>query len=482
MSATPDFKEYWNSALADVISQLAGAKAACRDQRVAMQRKTMSLGEIEKHLAPVDPIVAPPDSRDDETGQGHLIDRHEDVQQHALQWLQTELKHLVKGLHNAAALGRDNLRVLSGTTEDLQGHFGTITQGWDTLVSLKQKLLAPDEALQARRNWYVSAFADVERSLRESICRAVSFLGTTEPVKAATVQTIEHLGVLLNPESVLSGQRSSAIAANALAKRLSEGLDVTLEAADFFGNAIGVRDLAKSVWNNGFCKKFSTLGAQKTAILRSLVQIRHRSLHESGEHGTPPAASAEAFFELPTDSLREHAELLYGHGISYSLGVMDAVSRRLEPSPKDVTIARHKAAGELHVANMQLLQERLYWLAWSTAEFVNEAYEDPTRLMLRFNAGFARKKLGYFDPKEIRDIDVSEAAPRYVILRKCLLGDFNGMKKEIERALVSRDMTPEEFSWPALEDLHERKELPTVLDRFERGRVGSRKKRSKARP
>jgi hypothetical protein len=477
MSAASAFRDYWDSALADVIRQLADAKAACGDQRVSMQRRTMSLGEIEKHLAPVDPIVAPPDTQDEETGQGHLIDRNETVQHKALHWLQEELKDFVKRLHPGAALDRGNLKVLSESTDDLQGHFGTITQGWDTLVSLKQQLLVPDEALQARRSWYVSAFADVERSLRESICRAVSFLGTVEPVKAAAVRTIGHLNVVLNPENVLSGMSSPVIAATALAKRLSEGLDVTLDAADFFGRAIGVRDLGKSVWQSGFRKKFSALGADKAAILNSLVLIRHRSLHESGQHGAPLATNAEGFFDLPPHSLLEHAELLYGHGISYSLAVMDAVSRGLQPVAKDISVARHKAAAELHVANMQLLQEKRWWLAWLTADFVNEAYEDPTRLMLQFNAGFARQKLGYFDRQEIRSINVSEASPRYVILKKCLLKEWNGIKGDMARALESRDMTPDELSsWPALEALRERKELTSVMERFVGGRLSTRKR------
>jgi hypothetical protein len=457
------FKSYWDCALIDVVRQLSAAIAACDDGRLKESKDHLTLQDIRRCLSSQESsVVSKPESN---LGRGHLLD-DDKVSLRALEWLQQELKNLIRSKFPNVTFNKDELKVLSASTEDLKAHFGNLTVGWDQLFGLKQMLLAPDEVLQARRDWYIAIVADVERSLREAICEAVKWLGHSDPVRMAVVKTAKHLSLTLSAQRALSKVPSLDIVAEVLAERMSESVTDTFESADIFLDSFGERSFENSVWRDGFLKTFKRLGSDRVEILTSLVKFRQQCLHPLhaglGEE-------SDAFLDGTAD-LKTAAQLLYGYGIEYSLAVMDAVSNGPSIDQDEKQVARKKLAMELHVANLTLLKSGLLWLAWSTAEFVHQTYEDKSRLMLLFNAGFARKRLNCFDYKQIRgiDVDAKGVAVRYKILKKCLLCEWGGIAKLMEEALDSGDVTVHEFeSWPALEDLRARKEFNTALMKFQ---------------
>ncbi len=97
--------------------------------------------------------------------------------------------------------------------------------------------------------------------------------------------------------------------------------------------------------------------------------------------------------------------------------------------------------------------------------------------MLEINVAFARKKLAtayrngdLFDVRCVPDLG-SNRNVRYLILRKTLLGQFDEIDDLIMSALVSKNMSKQEFhQWPALEDLRATPVFSRVLAEYDRQR------------
>ena len=482
----PEFKDYWNKALAGVSRQLISATSTCKDPRLEVPISTIDLAEIAKGLKPPRLTVTIQDDEFGNAAEGHMIAEGREGLSDALEWLQQEVADLVKEMSNdanGADLKQIN-RVLDFSADDITHHFGTLTEGWDRLVTLKRRLLLPNRALLARMAWLVSIFADIERSFREAICLAVQCLGKVEPVHNAAVASLHDISLELSPKEVLHAKKGEDAVAGAFAKFMAGGLDRTLNVAEKFGQQLGVMDVANEPYEKGFHIEFEDLGENTKEIIQTLVHLRHAVLHDTGSittnqsmdgTGTLDPPCADDLLTWEPDRFRAVAQMMYSGSIRYSLGVMEVVSRHLLKTPTltdSIEVARYKAAAELHVASFELLKEELWWLAWSMADFVNERYEGKSRLMLQLNAAFARSKLGeqYFSPADVRAIDVKNAAPRYQIMRKCLLGEWEGMEELMHKALESRDMTLDEFNrWPALESLRGKEFFHDLIATFEKG-------------
>jgi hypothetical protein len=89
--------------------------------------------------------------------------------------------------------------------------------------------------------------------------------------------------------------------------------------------------------------------------------------------------------------------------------------------------------------------------------------------MLQLNAAFAHSQLGIPADwkKEVLKIDVDGKAPRYRLLKNCILHEWAGIESLIKEVLESKDMTLEELAqWPALDLLRGRDEYKSVISEF----------------
>jgi hypothetical protein len=217
---TVSFPHYWNLALASVDRQLVTAISACTDRGLATHSSPASIRGILEMIESVTPVQslqdahAMPDS-------GHKILSSDGHFRATLKWLQEEIRDLVFMLpvngyeaeHAAIA------RVLMLSAEDTAHRFGTLTEGWDTLVTIKHKLLLPDDAVLARSAWLVSLMADFERSLREAICLTIECLGRLEFINRAAADTVTEQRINLLPHDILRYEKTENAVAQAFRSR-----------------------------------------------------------------------------------------------------------------------------------------------------------------------------------------------------------------------------------------------------------------------
>jgi len=228
--------------------------------------------------------------------------------------------------------------------------------------------------------------------------------------------------------------------------------------------------------------KLKVLGTDSEAIFSSLIDLRRVILHDTfsseSQSQTRPTVRSRL---SPLDKWEFKdpqviAQFLYSYSIHYTLSVMEVVSRAFGQTSKNeetASVARYKAASELRVATLDLLKQKLWWLAWSLADYVRERYEDPdSSLMLQLNAAFAQSQINM--PRDwkadARAIEVEGKATRYKLLKKSILGEWAGISPIIRDAITPpADMTLEELAtWPALEPLRARPEYNRVVGEFGR--------------
>jgi hypothetical protein len=475
------FTTYWDLALASVDRQLASAASACIDGRLNINKPPVSLVQIRSMLDRVKPIVSSPDAYADPNS-GHKIQSSDERFQGTLKWLQKEIRDLLKTLPSDEfkTERKEILHILGLSAEDIAHHFGTLTEGWDRLVSIKHMLLLPNDAVLARSAWLVSLMADFERSLRDAICIPIQCLGRLEPIMQATAATIADRGIELRADAVMCHERTDTAVAQAISESMAVGVAATLEATHIFAKEIGIVNVAGNSFEQGFHVKLESLGLSSEAIILSLVDLRRIALHDTSSVIKRPTTDLHATMKLtptPLDKwnftkLQVIAQFLYSYSIQYTLGVMDIVSKAVSNDSRTrelSLVARYKAASELRVGTLVLLKQELWWLAWSLADLVRDYYEDGDGLMLRLNAAFAQSSINM--PRDWRrkvvEIEVKGKAPRYHLLKKCILGEWSGISPFIKKAITSGDMTLDELSsWPALARLRDRTEYNKVIQEF----------------
>jgi hypothetical protein len=460
------FRNYWDLALASVDRQLVAAESACADRELSDRALPVSLGAISKLLERARPVLSPsvtyqnPDS-------GHRIREQDELFQAALQWLQEEIRDLLPSNVDGAERS-EILSVLRLPAEDIKLHFGTLTEGWDRLVSVKHQLLLPDSTVLARSAWLVSLMADFERSLRDAICIPIEWLGRLEPIKKAASHIITEQGIRFEPDALLRHVKTDSAVAQAISQSMAEGVTTTLDVTSYFAKHLGIKDFEGDCFKRGFHVELNALGSNSREIILRLVELRRVVLHDTTSVGNASGnhvltkSNFGILDKWNVEKLQVIAQFLYSYSIHYTLAVMDVVSREHmgdSKNEKNAKVARTKAASELHVGSKALLKEKLWWLAWSLADYVRERYEGKDGLMLKLNAAFAQSKIN--TPRDWRKgavaIAISKnAAPRYHLLKKCILGEWTGISPLIKEALKG-DMTLAELdSWPALEALRTR--------------------------
>jgi hypothetical protein len=474
------FQEYWNLALASVDRQLVAAASACADRGIGVYSPPVSVPKIHKTLGRVKPVVSPKDAHINPES-GHKIQPSDELFRATLQWLQEEILQLLDMLpsNGYEVEFQEIVAVLRLSAEDTAHHFGTITEGWDRIVSVKHRLLLPDDTLLARSAWLVSLMADFERSLREAICLPIQCLGRLPPITQAAANTIADHGINLKVDAVLRHERTDNAVAHAISESMAEGVAKTLAVAHCFGKHLGISDVEGNSFSRGFHVALKDLGSDSNDIILKLVELRRIALHDTSSVAersamgrSSPKSSIGPLGKWEFERLKVVAQFLYSYSINYTLGVMGVMSqaaRKTSRIERLSSVARYKAASELRVGTLVLLRHELWWLAWSLADNVRERYEDRDGLMLRLNAAFAQSQIGM--PKNWRaeaiGIEVEGKAPRYRLLKKCILGEWSGISKLIKESVVSGDMTLEELSsWPALEPLRGRTEYNRVIREF----------------
>lgn len=483
----PEFQTYWSLALASVHRQLVAAGSACADRDLG--GSPLNLSDIRERLRPVRPIVSVHVAKvSADLESGHKIQVADKQFQESLRWLQKEICELLGSvrLHANNPDHAEVIKVLRFSAETTAQHFGTITEGWDRLVDLKRQLLLPNDAVVAKSAWLVSLMADFERSLRDAICLPIQCLGRLELVKVATAATIAECRIPLCFDTLLRHERTDDAAAQAISGFMADGVERTVQTVVSFGRHLGVNSIEGDCFHRGFYDELDELGTSGDEIISTLIALRRAVLHDTSFINVRSAAAlhASVFSNLgvlaawQSDKLRVVAQFLYSYSILYTLGVMDVISRESkmigQKKKKDrclAATARYKAASELRVGTLGLLKKRLWWLAWSVADYVRDQYDDHDGLMLRLNAAYAQSQLDM--PKNWRteavSIGVEGKAPRYLLLKKCILGEWHRITSAILDALRSGDMTREELAtWPALEPLRGRAEYNKALADFER--------------
>ena len=467
-------------ALASVDRQLVAAASACADRGQGVHAPPVGLSQIRDILDRVKPIVSPPTTHANSES-GHKIQASDELFQDTLRWLQEEIRWLLKTLPSDGYMAelKEIQSILELSAEDTAHYFGTITEGWDRLVSVKHKLLLPDDAVLARSAWLVSLMADFERSLRDATCLPIQCLGRLWPITKAAANTIDEQGIKLRADAILHHERTDNAAAHAISESMAEGVAATLGVTRCFGKHLGIVDIEGNSFKRGFHIALKALGTGSDDIILSLVDLRRLALHDTSSVTARSPAGLRASMKSnfgPLDKwnfekLKIVVQFLYSYSIQYTLAVMDAVSRAAHVGPRNKVsiVARYKAASELRVGTLVLLKQKLWWLAWSLADHVRERYEDRDGLMLRLNAVFAQSQIGTLRDwrREALGIEVTGKAPRYRLLKKCILGEWTGISSLIRESITSGDMTLDELSsWPALEPLRTRAEYNKIVKEF----------------
>jgi hypothetical protein len=295
----------------------------------------------------------------------------------------------------------------------------------------------------------------------------------------ATSQIITEQNINFAPHALMRHLTTDSAAAEAISQSMAEGVTKTLDFASCFASQLGIKDFEGDCFKRGFHVELEDLGSNSKEIILRLVDLRRVVLHDTtsigGSQGNAgkPTSGFGLLSRWDLEKLQVVAQFLYSYSIHYTLAIMDVVIRELldeQKNGKSAKIARHKAAAELHVATLVLLKQKLWWLAWSLSDYVRVNYEGGDGLMLRLNAAFAQSKIG--KPEDWRngalDIKVSKkAAPRYQLLKRCILGEWNGIAPLIIKAVTMGDMTLTELAtWPALDLLRNREEYNKAINRF----------------
>jgi hypothetical protein len=473
-----EFKAYWEDALSAVHRQIASAQRACEelDQERPLPQK--SLAVIQKRLQRQRPRVKVVIAAG-EKSPGSLIKRDSPEFGKALAWLQSELFPLVKKRSSGSEADEADvakiLRILSYDATTTEEHFGSVTDGWDTLVALRQDLL-PETA--PRLAWFVSVMSEFERALRQSVCLAIQHFGRTEPVREALRTTAKTHAIALDIETV-SGpwSRTEDAIAQAFSDFMRAGADRTVRVAETFCDALTQTPFEVPAFTDGFFLEMRQLGSTTNEVVATLIRWQDDILHDASlthryrdgaRDGSDHAAVELLRYEK--DDLAIVPQFLCAENVLASLRIMRALSEALCcDEGSDIgeagKVGIFKAAGELRVSDLRLLKLRRYWLAWALADITMALqFEDKATLMPRYNAIFAQKQLnipGWND--ELVKMTPGEA-PRFQLLHMTLSEQWNGITDVIVMAVKTKDMTRDELQqWPALEALRQRQEYQNAL-------------------
>jgi hypothetical protein len=480
---------YWDNALSLVSRQLVSAMAACAFvEEPPSDSQRSSLQDVADRLRGSTPKAKVPDSAA-HADRGHLIRADDPRFEEALEWLQQELRTL---LEHQPGEGYEAERskiekILHLSPLETEQHFGTLTDGWDKLVSLKHTLLLPDRVDSQWSSWFIGLMADFERSLRGIVCLTIQHLGRSEPVRTAILETERAMDIPGPTAGSALGQGTAeAAVADAFSSYMARGVGQTVRVAAHFCGALEVRTAELDSYARGFVPRLGEFGDSTMQIIDGLIGWRRRLLHnvtsvEESDRGdwTATDPSLRRLRTSSTTYGKTIVQFLYGYSVHAALGIMDVISASAETADSRqelASVARYKAACELRHSDLELLKKELWLLAWALAENVRTfEYEEQSKLMLQFNLLYAQSELeipGWRE--EVESIGGEESAPRYKIVKKTLLQRWDGMEELIAQAMFSRDMTADELlTWPVLRRLRERGTIDDVVKGIASGSISA---------
>jgi hypothetical protein len=385
-------------------------------------------------------------------------------------------------------------KVLAASPRELAEIFGSLTNAWDTLVSVKLKTWQPDERRRSIDAWLIALVSECERFVRDFITVTLSTVGSDVSGLLDEFFSDEGLEIPIpTPSALIQHRRPLDAIVLAVSEYSEEGSAHTIEVAEALGDALdfevfpegsdfppaGPYPEAGSNFCPGIHPGFVDLlewtcpdGEKVSARLvwDSLVAFRRRTIHGPADFDRAGSSREHPIYEADVDQWQLITDFVGALGLRFALMLTTAIASR-QPASKgrsqksagaDPDTLRHKLSAEFRFVIKDLLseQEARYALAWTLCE-LGMALEGGRAQapMLTLNSFFARQKLGegasgqtFINSQEIRDYEVSEKAKRYVLLKRSLLGEFKDISNLLDDVVhKEHNMARVEVEeWPAL--------------------------------
>lgn len=407
---------------------------------------------------------------------GGIIDPDEPKFLAGFSIVQSDLRQLLAARHGSIP----NLKkfpqlgqLVSGTVEDLVEEYGSVSHAWDCLVGCKQRLALPATDEFALGTWHVACVSEAERLIRETVLLALTRLGR-RIFKDVAVQCFRQLGVELRLEDLLETSSTAEAVSQSLLNAMRQGSGRTILATRVFceqleiplfpdgpGMQPGLLDLLKWIRTDPNGAEVSQCLAVFETLLGWRRQIIHASVLRDEVSVTRP--SIELFGPRAKDELNILAQFLAAFGLRFALDVtayvLPAIKSHCDGEGLDrVRIREWKLAAELRVLHLDMLKAEEWGLAWAAAEPVARIGDAERQDMPRLNAFYAQGKL---DPRYLEDVEHSlrqfqphSPKGRYELIKRSILGYWDGIEELLDEVLESRDVSLKELqTWPALTPL-----------------------------
>lgn len=385
-------------------------------------------------------------------------------------------------------------KVLEAPPRELAEMFGSLTNAWDMLVSVKLQTWQPDERRRSIDAWLIALVSECERFVRDFITLTLSTVGSDVSGLLDEFFSDDGLEIPIpKPSALIEHRRPLDAIVLAISEYSEEGSAHTIEVAEALGEALDFEVFPKggdhtpvgphSEAGSSFCPgihpgfvdllDWTCPGGEEVSarsVWNSLVAFRRRTIHGPADFDRAGSSREHPIYEAGVDQWQLITDFVGALGLRFALMLTTAIASR-QPASKsrsrkttdaDPDTLRHKLSAEFRFVIKGLLgeQEGRYALAWTLCELGMALEGGRTQApMLALNSFFARQKLGegtpvqaFIDSQEIRDYEVSEKAKRYVLLKRSLLGDFKDISKLLDEVVhKEHNMARVEVEeWPAL--------------------------------
>lgn len=408
--------------------------------------------------------------------------------------LEARIARLDPGSRSNADKRQLREKVLAASPRELAEMFGSLTNAWDTLVSVKLKTWQPDERRRSIDAWLIALVSECERFVRDFITLTLSTVGGDVRGLLDEFFSEEGLDIPIPiPSALIEHRRPLDAIVLAVSEYSEEGSAHTIEVAEALGEALdfevfpgggdhtptGPHPEAGSSFCPGIHPGFVDLlewtcpgGEEVSArsVWNSLVAFRRRTIHGPADFDRAGSSREHPIYEAGVDQWQLITDFVGALGLRFALMLTTSIASRQPVSKSrsksnadaDPDTLRHKLSAEFRFVIKDLLgeQQARYALAWTLCELgmalEGGRIEAP---MLALNSFFARQKLGestpgqtFIDSQEIRDYEVSEKAKRYVLLKRSLLGEFEDIANLLDDVVhKEHNMARVEVEeWPAL--------------------------------
>jgi hypothetical protein len=392
-------------------------------------------------------------------------------------------------------------KVLSASPKELAEMFGSLTNAWDTLISVKLKTWQPDERRRSIDAWLIALVSECERFVRDFITLTLSTVGSDVSELLDEFFSEEGLAIPIpQPSTLIEHRRPMDAIALAVSEYSEEGSAHTIKVAEALGEALNFEVFPKggdhsatgpypgagSSFCPGICPGFVDLldwtcaggePASTRSVWDSLVAFRRRTIHGPADFDRAGSSREHPIYEAGVEEWQLITDFVGALGLRFALMVTMEIARKRSSKSQskrkpeaDPDTLRHKLSAEFRFVIKGLLGEKQarYALAWTLCELGMALEGGPSQApMLALNSFFARQKLSdggsgqtFINPQEIRNYEVSERAKRYVLLKRSLLNEFNDISKLLDEVVYrEHNMARVEVEeWPALAALRESSE------------------------